>query len=138
MGTVQPAYRHDLVTICCGKCGIEFAVPDRWQAEKQKTREGWYCPNGHSRVYVGTTEEQKKIADLEQALARERSTREWAESQKRSADIRRGKAEAEAKRLLKRANAGVCPHCHRTVGELAAHIATKHPTHAPDPAGSLP
>jgi hypothetical protein len=35
----------------CGSCGITFAVPEEWRAEKQKTGKGWYCPNGCQRVY---------------------------------------------------------------------------------------
>lgn len=137
MGAVQPAYRQDLVTLVCGECGIEFAVPSWWEQEKRQTHVSWFCPNGHSRHFAGRTEEQKRIAELERQLASEKSNRQWAESQRRSADIRRGKAEAEKKRVLKRANAGVCPHCHRTVGELAAHIQIKHPEHAPTAIGTL-
>jgi len=135
MGAVQPAYRQDLETLVCGKCGIEFAVPAWWLAEHRKTHEGFSCPNGHGRVFSGPTPDEKRIAELEQQLAREKSEASWAKSQQRSAEIRRGKAEAKAQRLEKRVACGVCPHCQRTFKQLAAHMKTQHPevVHAAKP-----
>lgn len=57
----------------------------------------------------------------------QRKSREWAESQARGANIAAGKAKAARRRLEHRVNCGVCPHCRRTVKQMAAHIKSKHP-----------
>lgn len=124
---VIPAYRMDLVATSCSNCGIEFAVPRGWDEERRKKPLNFFCPNGHSLVYRGETPEQKRIAELERQVAKEKREREWAESQRRSADIRRGKAEKALQRQSKRVACGVCPHCHRTFRQLVEHMKTKHP-----------
>ena len=45
----------------------------------------------------------------------------------REANARAARAEAAAARLKKRASAGLCPCCNRSVGALERHMRTKHP-----------
>ena len=52
--------------------------------------------------------------------------REWAESRARGANIAAGKAKSQAKKMLQRVHAGVCPHCNRTFKQLAQHMKDKH------------
>ena len=65
----------------CGKCGIEFYVPSFWQREKKDTGDGWFCPNGHSRVYrESEADKQRRRAEwAEHNLAYHRSRAEAAE-----------------------------------------------------------
>jgi|HubBroStandDraft_4_1064222.scaffolds.fasta_scaffold00027_65 hypothetical protein len=37
--------------MACGECGIEFDVPEHFYKERKENGKGWYCPNGHSRVF---------------------------------------------------------------------------------------
>jgi hypothetical protein len=106
----------------CGECGIEFSVPEHWRKERKETGKGWHCPNGHARVY--------RESDLDKMrLERDRLRQEMArvEEEKSLALKRAIKAEAETKSIKKRAAAGVCPCCKRTVSALARHMETKHP-----------
>lgn len=111
----------------CGKCGIQFSVPETWRAEKQKTGAGWYCPNGHNRVYRESDEEKAR-----KALAEERERHKSTLARLNEAQEAERKAQAEMKRIKRRASAGVCPCCNRTFQQLAKHMKTKHPDHGVD------
>ena len=105
----------EMTPMQCGECGIEFHVPETWRAEKKQTGRGWYCPNGHSRVY--------KESDVD-AMRRERD--KAVQEQARLAEEVAVK-EKEVARLKKRSSAGVCPCCTRTFTNMARHMKTKHP-----------
>ncbi len=111
-----------MTTMCCGQCGIEFQVPDHFYKERRETGKGWYCPNGHTRVFRET--------DLDK-MRRERDNavqqKVRAEQEAAHAELMRLKAEREMKRLKKRAAAGTCPCCNRTVIQMSRHMKTKHP-----------
>jgi hypothetical protein len=99
-----------------------------------KDHEVFYCPNGHPQHFTGTDPDKKRIAELERQIAAEKANaesahrqRQWAESRAKGANIQAGKAKAAKRRLEARVNCGVCPHCRRTVKQMAAHIKTKHP-----------
>lgn len=42
---------ESMTEIICAECGITFAVPEVWRAEKALTGDAWYCPNGHCRCW---------------------------------------------------------------------------------------
>ena len=48
------AVEIDLVSITCslGECGIVFGVPVEWQQAKRRTRNTFWCPNGHAQHYT--------------------------------------------------------------------------------------
>jgi len=121
-----------LTVMQCGECGITFAIPEGFRAEKQRNGTAWCCPSGHRRIYAETTE-QKLRRELETAQRRliyarneaeaERTDREAAE---RSASAYKG----QATRLRKRIGNGVCPvtDCRRHFANVERHIASQHPT----------
>jgi len=113
----------------CGECGMTFAVPEGWRRERQETGKGWYCPNGHARVY-----RESDVDALKKQLEREKRSREAWEAQADSYGRQRDGAQrsaaahkGQATKLRKRAAAGVCPCCHRTFQQLSRHMKTKHP-----------
>jgi len=115
-----------------GECGIVFAVPEDWRAEKQRSGKGWYCPNGHSRVYKESDAARYKRM-LDEANANNtklaQSVREAQEAEQRAVDERK-RVEREAKRIKRRIQGGVCPCCNRTFINLGRHMKTKHPAPA--------
>lgn len=117
----------------CFSCGVEFAMSDDMYAQRLKDHGSFYCPNGHSQHFTGQTPDQKRIAELERKLLIETSNREsaersrkWAETAAKGANIQRGKALAAKRRLEHRIACGICPKCHRTFKQLAAHMKSKH------------
>lgn len=114
-----------MTDMTCGKCGIQFAVPEEWRAEKQRTGEGWHCPNGHARVYRESDVEKAK-----KALEDERKRHANTLARLNEAEAAERKANAEIVRMNRRASAGVCPCCNRTFKQLARHMKTKHPNHS--------
>ncbi len=113
----------------CPTCGVDVTMPSALLAKKRENGTIFYCINGHSQSFNLSTvdklrkelEEQKKATDrarLELEVARNmRDTARKAEA------IARGKLKAQSQRIKH----GVCPCCHRTVRQLAAHMQMKHP-----------
>lgn len=106
----------------CGGCGIVFAVPEHWYSAKVNCHGSFTCPNGCSRKFTAQTEAEQFKARLEKEQREAARLREQAVHAERAKD----KAEKSLTRLKKRAAAGVCPCCNRTVAQLAAHMKAKH------------
>ncbi len=123
-----------LVRKVCGKCGITFAVPKAFEDECLKdgaASVGWYCPNGHGRVYCEST-----AAKLERQLQRERQRRDQAEAdadhwRERQAETERSLSATRGvvTRFKNRVGNGVCPCCTRSFKNLHRHMVAKHPTY---------
>jgi hypothetical protein len=109
------ANRETYTEMMCGECGLVFYIPELWRKDRELTGKGFYCPNGHARIYKESLEVRlrREIADKERAL-------EWEK-------CRANNLAKRFNRLRKRVAAGVCPHCQRTFKQLAEHMKTKHP-----------
>src|ERR1043165_8136207 len=116
----------------CITCGVTFALTSEFDNELRKSHQQFFCPNGHRQFYGGKSEaeiEREKANRLRQQL-------DQAEAHKRDLEKQISAAKGQATKLRKRIGAGVCPCCHRTVKQLAAHMANKHPDFAAaEPAG---
>lgn len=127
MTTTFTIYGREFAFATCPTCGAEHMISQTLFKTAQKHRgpngHSVYCPNGHCWHYLGESEADKMRRErdvLKQQMAR-------VEDEKREAEQRAAKAEAATRRLKKRAAAGTCPCCKRTVGALARHMATRHP-----------
>jgi len=119
----RPLYSsQEMTEIECGACGITFAVPESWRAEKKRTGDMWFCPNGHCRVY-SESDAEKYHRLLEQEKQRHLKTL----SRLNEAEAAEQKITKELRRVKKRVHAGVCPCCNRTFQQLARHMKNKHP-----------
>lgn len=126
----------------CFSCKTTFAMSDSVHTAALERREkmSFFCPNGHSQVYVsGETEadELRRERDRlkqEQAYLNDRLTE--AESGKRLAERRAAAAKGQVTKLKKRAAAGVCPCCNRTFSDLQRHMHSKHPGFLSEPDAS--
>ena len=118
---------------CCN-CGLPFAFPDEFKAERIRDKKTFYCPNGHSQNYIGKSLEQQ-LREAQASLNEERGLRRLADEQRERARIEAKKAQTRAKNAVKRAEAGCCPHCKRTFQDVRRHLFSKHGIGA-DPAAS--
>jgi len=113
----------------CPTCGIEFAMPEHPVAQRRLDKRSFYCPNGHTQSYTKSELEtlRAKLTAQEQATAKEKQRREWAEQnverEKRSNAALRG----EMTKVKNRVGNGVCPCCTRSFTNLRLHMTTKHP-----------
>lgn len=121
-----------LVTHQCGECGITFAMPDHFRDQRRETGQGFYCPNGHCRVFTET-----EAARLRRELAASKRRQEWAESratherdQREAAERSNSALRGVVTRTKRRAAAGVCQCCSRTFQDVARHMASQHPNYA--------
>lgn len=109
-------------TLSCGECGIQFQVPEAFDRERRESGGGWYCPNGHCRVY-----RTREVDKLKKQLEREQQRRRWAESDRNRTERSARATRGHLTRLKKRVAAGVCPRCNRTFKQLARHMKSQHP-----------
>ncbi|WP_326565107.1 hypothetical protein VSH64_25015 [Amycolatopsis rhabdoformis] len=113
----------------CGKCGVSFAMPTTFTAEKRENGEAFYCPNGHARVF-----RESEATRLRRQLDQAKKRQEWAEGREMHQRDQREAAERSNAALRgvitkqkKRAAAGVCQCCQRTFQNVADHMRTQHP-----------
>lgn len=119
-------YTTTLVAVTCGACGIPFGMSREYYDRRQQDKGNWHCPNGHSRHFLGETEEARLRAQLE-------SARRDAEHQRQQRTIEERKNRAlrgELTKTKKRVAVGVCPCCNRTFENLARHMKGQHPDFA--------
>jgi hypothetical protein len=112
------------VVLVCANCGVPFTMPEI--VYDQQVEEGGFhtCPNGHSRGWDKSRSERER-----QRREQERLKQSVAQKDDEIAELKTKieKATRAATKSKKRAAAGVCPCCHRTVKQMAAHMKTKHP-----------
>jgi hypothetical protein len=117
-------------------CGIVFAVDAQVRAVWKRDGTNFTCPNGHGQRYT-ETEAQKLKKQLEAAEVKLQSQIRATEFARNNAASERAAREQTERRLTARKGIntrlrnriknGVCPCCHRTFKQLAAHMKTKHP-----------
>lgn len=130
MATYTLDVTQQLTVQDCCVCGMTFGVPARYDRDRQEDHRVFYCPTGHSQSYVGKTEAQKQRERAERAerqLANReddlRVERMHHDAERRSHAATKG----QLTRVRKRAEQGVCLHCHRHFANVKAHVARQHP-----------
>lgn len=113
----------ELVPIECHKCHAVYGLTSGFETQKRSLGGSWLCPYcGQPSTYGKTAlqlAEEKIVAmraQHDQTFAKLQDTQRalFAEQQ-------------AAKKVQRRTAHGVCPCCHRTVKQLAQHMACKHP-----------
>ena len=125
-------FTSELESLECAACGMLFAAPAnfiRSARERGNSEVTVFCPSGHHNVWRKSEIDRLKesLVAKEAAIAQERRNVEFWRTQKDQADHRVRAQKAVTTKLRKRIGAGVCPCCHRTFSQLAAHMADKHP-----------
>lgn len=104
-----------LETTTCVTCGVTYAMPAELMNYHRKHGSTHYCPNGHAQCFI-----EPEVPRLEREL-------QEAKSKAESLEYQLNGALDKISRMKKRANAGLCPHCHRHFANVERHIQTKHP-----------
>ena len=106
----------------CGECGIAFAMDLNFHDKRKEDGKGWYCPNGHCRIFTET-----EVTKLKRRL-------EWAENAtaRITKNLNRANKSVAAQKgivtkLKKRVGNGICPCCNRSFANLARHMSGQHP-----------
>ena len=114
----------------CGTCGVIWGLEATFMKARRDDHEEWQCPNGHSFVFNGPSEEEKLRKELERERDRSgriASQRDQLEASLRGERIAKSRFKNERDRLKMRVAHGVCPCCNRTFKQLSRHMETKHP-----------
>ena len=112
--------------VSCCTCGVLFGMSNKHVEQLRLTGKNFFCPNGHTQTFgEGEADKLRRERDrLKQQIAQR-------DDAVKAAEQRVQQAEKTASRLQKRAKAGVCPCCNRTVSQLARHMQSKHPDFDP-------
>jgi hypothetical protein len=120
----------------CINCGVAYTIPSEMFEHQRKSGGYHSCPNGHLQGWgKGETEHditRRERDRLRQQLAERNDEIARQERMRKETEGKLAQATKKAARALKRAAAGVCPCCHRTVSQMARHIKSKHPDFAPE------
>ncbi len=113
----------------CGECGIVFAISEAKYNRCRQSGEGWYCPNGHSRVFSSSenTELKYKVERLEREVQRSKDYIQEKNHQILQLNYSVRAQKAAKTKILNRVKNGVCPCCNRTFANLQNHFKSKHP-----------
>lgn len=116
----------------CYYCKSQIWIPvELYNSCKRSSKIGFFCAYGHEQVFAREETEEAKLRRERDRLVQQMAFKDdqiRAERQKReAADASIMKMLAEKQRTKKRAAAGICPCCHRTVAQMARHMQTKHP-----------
>ena len=111
-----------LYALQCASCSVTFAIPQKMEEARRQDHQSFSCPNGHSNHYPAKSQAEIYKAKMETEQREAAALRERAIVAERA----QRKAEQAISRHKKRAAAGVCPCCNRTVAQLAAHMKSKH------------
>lgn len=114
--------------IDCYKCGALFALPADVDEELHRSGRTFYCPNGHGQVYTQST--VKQLQREREAHARTVARLDQVKADRDAIERSRRATKGALTRVKNRVANGVCPCCNRSFGDLAAHMATEHPTFA--------
>lgn len=117
----------------CIQCKSEVWLPQELYdaAMRGRSRITFYCGYGHPQVFTEgeTTEDilRRERDRLKQQMAQRDDV---ISKQSRELFAERelvNSLKAQRKAATKRAKAGVCPCCHRTIRQMALHMRTQHP-----------
>jgi len=120
--------KETLVTIHCASCHMMFAITKDFEERRRSDRHEFYCPSGHNQWFEGITDaERAKRAEekAKRAEARAAAIRDQLDASERSNRALKGVA-TKLKAKVEKAEAGVCPHCHRSFQDLRRHMLSKH------------
>lgn len=73
--------------VTCITCGVKSAMPEELNAQLQRIKASYYCPNGHTQYYLGKTPEQER----DEARSKVRRLEDEVEAQARKVKRLKGK-----------------------------------------------
>ena len=79
----------NIIKMTCCSCGVSYWLTTGHQESLVKTKESFYCPNGHSQSYTGDTDKQKYEKELKIQKESKENYRKWYEKEKQKAEERR-------------------------------------------------
>lgn len=123
-------YSQQLTVVHCCDCGMAFAMPADYDRRRRNDHKWFWCPAGHEQHFIGETEAEILRRQLEQANRRAMRLSATADQAAARADHEAARArgyKGQLTKTKKRVGNGVCPCCNRSFGDLAKHMASKHP-----------
>lgn len=123
-------------TTDCYRCGVLIGMPADLLARRRNDGESFWCSNGHQQHFAETEAQRlrKQVQRAERERDAARTARDAARDQVDAAERSRRALRGVITRERRRAAAGVCPvdGCHRSFGDLGAHMDTVHPDYQTD------
>lgn len=129
MSTFTELRNETYHVVLCYTCGNNFGVTSQLYTRAVEDKQGGlYCPScGKSTRWVGKTDDQKKIDQLEGKLKWEAAELARQIIKKEAAQNSLRATKGVITKIKKRVHNGVCPCCNRSFVNLRRHMKNKHP-----------
>ncbi len=126
--TAALTFTETLTVKTCPVCFIRYAAPEGMFTRIDERGGSWYCPQGHSLHFTKTQlkQAQERAESLERSLKYERTRNVALTDQKEATERSLRATKGVLTKTRKRIHNGVCPHCHRTFKDVAAHMQSRH------------
>lgn len=128
MNTFTETITETFRVVSCYTCGVRFGIGgDLYRRVVTDAKDSIYCPACGKQTQWRESDAAKQIKQLEQKLKWEADNAAYQRAARERAEASLQATKGVVTRMGKRIAAGVCPCCHRTVKQLAAHMKSKHP-----------
>lgn len=117
----------------CYKCGMLFGITQRFEKDRRKDHEGFYCPRGHKQWYSAQSDEErlkKELIKAQEEANRKGTALQAVRAERDFMERSRSSIKGHLTRTKNRIGNGVCPCCNRTFKDLARHMQGQHPDYA--------
>lgn len=116
------------IEACCN-CNVQFAITVEHYDRLKKTKESFYCPNGHRQAYTRSKEQelQEQLERAKRNLAWQTSHADQTRAECHHLKHKLSAQKANVTKLKKRISNGVCICCNRHFADLHAHMKMQHP-----------
>lgn len=125
-----------LTTINCGCCGGTYAISEKYRHNKEEQGGFWHCPYCQTDWGYAESENQKLRRELlqkDKKIAAAVAAHDQTKSELEHTERRRRAEKANATKLRKRIQGGVCPCCEKHFEDLQQHVQTEHPEFGNEP-----
>jgi hypothetical protein len=131
MMVLETAIRFEVIE--CITCGVMFGMSPTLQQQKRKSKDWFYCPNGHPQAYTKSPEDaeierlKKELADKDVRLNWARSDAEHAKKNAQEVQRKLIATKGVLTRTRRRVGTGMCPCCGLGFTDLHQHMKERHP-----------
>lgn len=119
MGLAAIQVQVQLANHVCSQCGIPYAAPDYFWRQRKRDGTGFFCPNGHERVFT-VTEAMRLQKQLDAEKQKVEAYKRQMEFERNQHIATKGKL-TKANKKIARVENGVCPECRRSFKPETAH-----------------
>jgi hypothetical protein len=118
---------------------MPFYTTKRFNSERRKDHQRFYCPSGHNNYYPQQSDEEKlkeELAGMQRLKDHYRSEAERERQNRERAQRRASALKGQVTKANNKLKKGICPCCDEQFPDLEKHIKSQHPEFDIDQSGT--